>query len=315
MTRPTNTDVAGARYLALRRLGQQTGRTTAELLQLYALEGFLARLAASGSRDRFVLKDGMLLAAFDARRPTRDVDLLALRVSAEAETVRVLIHDVARVVVDDGLVFDLDATRVEAIRDEDAYPGVRVTLHTTLATARLVFHVDVNVGDPMWPPAEEVRVPRLLSSEPLVVCGYPIAMVLAEKLVTVLQRGTANTRWRDFADIYLLAHGHVVDGAVLGRAVAEVATYRAVVGRDFGSAVSGFDVLGQAGWHAWRRRQRLEERLPDAFSDALAVVLRLGGGAVSGEAEGLRWNPEHLEWRVERQAEDALDATTRRTPG
>ena len=310
MTRPTKSDVAGARYLALRRLGQQTGRTTAELLQLYALEGFLARLATSGLRDRFVLKGGMLLAAFDARRPTRDVDLLALRVSADAEAVRVLIHDVARVALDDGLVFDLEETRVEAIRDDDVYPGVRVTLHAMLATARLVFHVDINVGDPVWPPPEDVRVPRLLSSEPLVVRGYPIAMVLAEKLVTVLQRGTANTRWRDFADLYLLAHGHVVEGAVLGRAAAEVATYRAVVGRDFGSAVSGFDVLGQAGWHAWRRRQRLEDRLPEAFSDALAVVVRLGSGAVSEEAAGLRWNPEHLEWRVARQSEDALDAAS-----
>ena len=188
--------------------------------------------------------------------------------------------------------------------------GVRVTLHAILATARLVFHVDINVGDPVWPPPEDVRVPRLLSSEPLVVRGYPIAMVLAEKLVTVLQRGTANTRWRDFADLYLLAHGHVVEGAVLGRAAAEVATYRAVFGRDFRSAVSGFDVLGQAGWHAWRRRQRLEDRLPEAFSDALAVVVRLGSGAVSEDAAGLRWTPEHLEWRVARQSEVALDAAS-----
>ena len=95
---------------------------------------------------------------------------------------------------------------------------------------------------------------------------------------------------------------------MLGRAAGEVATYRAVVGRDFRSAVSGFDVLGQAGWHAWRRRQRLEDRLPESFSDALAVVVRLGSGAVSEDAADLRWNPEHLEWRVARQSEDALDA-------
>lgn len=312
MTRLTKGDVAGARYLALRSLGQQTGRSTAELLQLYALEGFLARLGTSDLRDRFVLKGGMLLAAFDARRPTRDVDLLALRVSADAEALRVLIHDVANVALDDGLVFDLESTRVEAIRDDDIYPGIRVTLHAMLATARLVFHVDVNVGDPVWPPPEDVRVPRLLSSEPLVVRGYPIVMVLAEKLVTVLQRGTANTRWRDFADLFLLAHGHVLEGAMLGRAVAEVATYRAVVGRDFDRAVSGFDVLGQAGWRAWRRRQRLDERLPGAFSDVLTLVVRLGSGAVSGDAAGLRWSPEHLDWSVELRSAGDRDAAIRK---
>lgn len=274
------------------------------------MEGFLARLAASDSRDRFVLKGGMLLAAFDARRPTRDVDLLALRVLAEADAVRALICGVARVALPDGLVFDLEATRTEAIRDEDVYPGVRVTLHTSLATARLVFHVDVSVGDPVWPSPEDVRVPRLLSADALVVRGYPIAMVLAEKLVTVLQRGAANTRWRDFADLYLLAHGHVVEGATLGRAVAEVAAHRAVFGRDLASAVSGFGALGQAGWQAWRRRERLDERLPAAFSDALAVVVRLGSGAVSPEAEGLRWNPEHLEWRAECQDGAVLDVTS-----
>lgn len=85
---------------------------------MYALEGFLARLASSAHRDRMVLKGGALLAAFDARRPTRDVDLLALRLPNEAQVVRDLVVAIAAEPADDWLDFDLAATRADTIRDE-----------------------------------------------------------------------------------------------------------------------------------------------------------------------------------------------------
>ena len=61
----------------------------------------------------------------------------------------------------DGLRFDTSDTHAVAIRDEDEYHGVRVTLGAQLATARMRFHVDVNVGDPIWPNPETVQFPRL----------------------------------------------------------------------------------------------------------------------------------------------------------
>ncbi|HEY0691651.1 MAG TPA: nucleotidyl transferase AbiEii/AbiGii toxin family protein [Kribbella sp.] len=75
MNRISRGTPAGDAYLDLKNQAQRTGRTTQELLQLYVLEGFLARLAASPVRDNFVLKGGVLLAAFDTRRATKDVDL------------------------------------------------------------------------------------------------------------------------------------------------------------------------------------------------------------------------------------------------
>jgi Nucleotidyl transferase AbiEii toxin, Type IV TA system len=66
---------SGDAYLDLQNQARRTRRQTQELLQLYVLEGFLARLAASAMRERLVLKGGILLAAFGSRRPTRDVDL------------------------------------------------------------------------------------------------------------------------------------------------------------------------------------------------------------------------------------------------
>lgn len=71
------TSVAGARYLDLQRKARQTGRPSDELIQLYALECFLDRLTRSEYAQKLVLKGGVLLAALDARRPTRDIDLAA----------------------------------------------------------------------------------------------------------------------------------------------------------------------------------------------------------------------------------------------
>lgn len=77
--KPTHADLAGSRYLAVQRLARAQKRATSELLQLYVLEGFLRRLTRSRHHERLVLKGGLLLAAFDVRRATRDVDLLALQ--------------------------------------------------------------------------------------------------------------------------------------------------------------------------------------------------------------------------------------------
>lgn len=72
------TQRGGEQYLALQALARATGQVFDQVAMLYGLEGFLRRLAASEDREAFVLKGGVLLAAYDARRPTRDADLLAL---------------------------------------------------------------------------------------------------------------------------------------------------------------------------------------------------------------------------------------------
>lgn len=294
MKRPTHETVAGARYLALRAAAKKTGRSTAELLQLYALEGFLSRLASSSHRQRLVLKGGVLLAAMDARRPTRDIDVLALRTSNEVEAVRALVHDVALAPLDDGLVFE--PGEAESIREGDAYAGVRVGVRGTLASAQLAFHVDVNVGDPVWPAPVPVQLPRLLDDEPIDLLGYPLSMVLAEKIVTALQRGTANTWWRDFADVYLLAQRHTLDGSELQRAVGEVAAFRQVPLTPIHQVLLGFAELGQSRWAVWRRNQGLDARLPERLADVLTLVTRVADPVVLQEAGKRCWRPGTLVW-------------------
>ena len=92
MSRVTRGTPSGDAYLDLQNEARRTGRPTQELLQLYVLEGFLARLAVSDLRDSFVLKGGVLLAAFDSRRATKDVDLAGLDVANDTKAVLDLVR-------------------------------------------------------------------------------------------------------------------------------------------------------------------------------------------------------------------------------
>jgi len=210
----------------------------------------------------------VLLAAYDARRPTRDIDLAAIDVVDDLDHIRRLVNEIVAVDLDDGLEFDLTATTAEAIRDDENYGGPRVTIHGALSTGVIQFHVDVNVGDPLWPPPGEVDLPRVLGGPPIRVRGYRIELILAEKVVTALRRGTANTRWRDFVDIVSLSRRDV-DGTALVESIKRVAAYRQVALRPLREILVGYPQVAQARWEAWRRKQRLVDTTPDQFADLL----------------------------------------------
>ena len=150
-----------------------------------------------------------------------------------------LVNEIIAVSRDDGLDFDLRATTTETIRDDEQYGGVRVTIHGMLSTAIIQFNVDINVGDRLWPPPDDVALPRLLGGPPIRIRGYRIELVLAEKIVTALQRGTANTRWRDFVDIASLARRDLDDNALI-ESIRRVAAYRQVPIRPLSGALAGY---------------------------------------------------------------------------
>ncbi|MEX2502427.1 MAG: nucleotidyl transferase AbiEii/AbiGii toxin family protein [Trueperaceae bacterium] len=294
MTRP---DLATDIYRALQRHGRTHGRPTDELLHLYALEGFLARLAIHEHRDRLILKGGMLLAAFDARRPTRDVDLQARELDNDAEQLRDLVASIASIAMPDGLEFDINTIGAEIIRDTDAYAGVRISLDAALATGRMQLKVDISVGDPVWPEPMEVAVDRLLDGAPIRLRGYPLHMVYAEKLVTAIQRGTASTRWRDFADVYLLSRQHDQPAHPLRAAIDAVAEYRQVTLTPLRDVLAGYPEVAQAKWAAWRRRQRLDDRLPANFADVLAHVGAFADPIIDNGSPVGNWRADTGEWR------------------
>jgi hypothetical protein len=151
---------------SLRAKARREGRPTDELLVLYVLERFLYRVSISAYRDRLVLKGGMLLAAFDERRPTADVDLLAQAIANDVDSISSVVREVLGIDVDDGVAFEPAGLRAQVVRDADPYTGVRITVPARIDRARHPLRIDINVGDPVTPEPVEVRYPSL-RDEPL----------------------------------------------------------------------------------------------------------------------------------------------------
>jgi hypothetical protein len=287
--------------LSLQREAKTAGRTTAEYLRLYALEGFLLRLAHSPHRNSFVLKGGVLLAAYGLRRPTTDIDGAALQTSNEVEDIRQFVIAVASAAIpaelDDGLTFDLDHVIAEAIHDEDKYGGVRIRLVARLASAREPFRVDVNIGDPIWPEPTEISLPRLLGQEPIQLRGYPMEMVLAEKIVTALQRGSASTRWRDFGDIFVITGRLTFRAGEVRQTLEAVADYRHVELANIDDALDGYAEIGQPRWASWRRKLQLTETLPERFDHTLESLKDFANPIITGSiTDPATWDPVRRGW-------------------
>ena len=295
MKRATKDTLAGQRYLDLQREAKRLGRPTDELIQLYALECFLDRLVHSEFAENFILKGGVLLAALDARRPTRDIDFAALAFKNAAEAVLSAVRIIAAISLEDGIQFDSDGASAEAIREEDSYSGIRVTLRGTLSRAVIRFHVDVNVGDPIWPAPQQVSLPRLIDGV-IVARGYPLEMVLAEKIVTALERGTANTRWRDFVDIYVLTKRYSIDSSTLNSSIQRVARFRDVVLTPLRPALVGYAKIAQPRWLAWLRKQTLDDLIPTDFSVVLVRVVSFADGLIVQGPDQAKWDPVQARW-------------------
>lgn len=294
---PQHGTPAGDATIALRKLARRTGGDVQELMTLYALEGLLARIAISEYRDDFVLKGGVLLAAFAARRPTKDIDLQATRLTDDPDDVAERVRAIARLELADGLVFDPASVTATTIRDEDEYAGVRVKLIAALGAARLSVEMDVNFDDPIWPAPQLIELPRVtdLGLPPVTLLGYPLTMVLAEKIVTAVDRGVANTRWRDFADVYTLARLHSVDADDLHTSIETVAEYRKVTFAPLLPTLAPMNERAQQKYRAWRTRAHREGELPTTFADVLAAVAGFADPVLSSTARG-QWNPRLHAW-------------------
>jgi predicted nucleotidyltransferase component of viral defense system len=291
----SNDTLAGRRYLDLQREAKRTGRPTDELIQLYALECFLDRLVRSKFAETFILKGGVLLAALEARRPTRDIDFAARAIENTTEKVLSAVQTIAAISLEDGMEFDSIGATAETIREEDSYSGIRVTLGGTLSRAVVRFHVDVNIGDPIWPGPQQISVPRLIDGV-IVVRGYPLEMVLAEKIVTALERGTANTRWRDFVDIYALTRRFAVNAQMLKSSMQRVAKFRNAELAPLGTALNGYAAIAQTRWRAWLRKQRLDSTIPTDFSIVIEQVVSFADPLIVGDAAQSGWNPVQGKW-------------------
>jgi predicted nucleotidyltransferase component of viral defense system len=218
-------DIGASVRARLLNLSRERAQPFELLLTRYALERLLYRLSVSKHRDRFVLKGALLITTWfdNAHRPTRDLDLLGFGESSAESTVTAF-RDICSIEQDDGVRFDVGALRVTVIREELKYGGLRLGTTATIAGARLRVIVDIGFGDAAEPGLEEIDLPVLLDFPPPHLRAYSRETVIAEKFHAMVTLGRANSRMKDYHDIWLMSRSYVFDESRLARAIA--ATFR-----------------------------------------------------------------------------------------
>ena len=301
MRRPTRATAAGQAYLDLQNRARAEGRATQELLTLYVVERWLARLSMSPYADQFIIKGGMLLAAYDARRPTADLDALAHAVSNDQAAVVERVIEIAHQTLadDDGVEYRADTVSSRIIRDEALYSGVRIAMDCAIATAVVKFRLDVNFGDPVTPAPRHLSLPSLRPGMPPVrVLGYPIETVLAEKITTAIGLGPANTRVRDYADIYTLTRNWPVYHGTAHKALLATAAFRGTTLAALSSAVDNLADLRQQTYAAYRASLGIAgEDLPANFSEVVEAVIAFADALASEASAGTTWSPQQRQWK------------------
>ncbi len=268
------------------------------VLTRFALERLLYRLSVSPHADRFVLKGAMLVAVWlpDAFRATRDLDLLG-RGDASPEGAAAVFKDLCRVAVaPDGVEFDSATVRAELIREDQRYLGTRVKLEARIAGAVIGLQVDVGYGDAVVPPPATIEYPSLLQFATPHVRAYSRYTVVAEKLQAAVEFGLANSRLKDFFDLFTLASQFDFDGPQLASAIGATFGRRGVaIPAEPPAAFSAQffaapDKLAQ--WKGFLKRTRVRVEMPPLAGviDAVAkFALDPLEAARTGSAFGRTW--------------------------
>jgi predicted nucleotidyltransferase component of viral defense system len=191
------------------------------LLTHYVLERLLYRLSQTEHRDRFILKGAMLLTKWfeDPLRPTQDLDFLGIGSDDQNEMVRIF-KEVCAVSFDDGVVFDVDSVQIERIREEAEYGGLRITADATVDRAKIRVVIDIAFGDSVEPGLQEMDLPVLLNFPAPHLRAYAPETVIAEKFQAMVTLGRANSRMKDFYDIWALSRTFQFADGKLPRAIA-----------------------------------------------------------------------------------------------
>jgi len=259
---------------------KRRGESFDYVASLYARERFLARLTVSPHRDRLILKGAAAIALWsDAHRPTRDLDFLGSGNFDPERAAAVIGEIISAPVIDDGLRFDAGSIAVERIREPNEYRGVRVHLEAALDTARIRLRIDIGLGDVVTPPARAATFPSILEELPSPkVKVYPSETIISEKLHAMVKLGIANTRMKDFFDVYTLARTRHFDEELLAKAIARTFERRrtAMPEEPFALTPEFYsDQAKQAQWRAFIAKSGVDA--PAAFTevgDALRKFFR-----------------------------------------
>jgi len=215
------TNIAASVGQRLRNLARDRKEDFSLILTKFALERVLFRITQSKYCDVFVLKGALLFELWTQQRyrATRDADFLARGDSSPERFVTIFREICDTKVEDDGLRFDPQSVTARQITEDAQYQGIRVTFLAYLENARISIQIDIGFGDVITPAASEAVLPTLLDLPAPKLLAYPKESVIAEKFEAMVSLGIANSRMKDFYDLWSLCRDFPFDGHLLSEAV------------------------------------------------------------------------------------------------
>ena len=259
------------RFRLLNIRNSEPGTEYMQILLRYIQERMLYRLSMSQYRDNFCLKGSALLFAYEKfkARPTKDIDFLGDKISRDKETIRKAFREICSIqCLDDGLTFDNGEKdiKVEDISLDKEYNGVTVTVAAHLDTIVQPFSMDIGFGDIVVPEPQELDYPLLLDDMPEVnINAYSLETVVAEKFQTMIDRALANSRMKDFYDVYSILSSGKVDESILSDAIVSVFNNRGTGYDDNHPLFNGEfknDPIKQTQWKAFLKKMKYKGDLP-----------------------------------------------------
>ena len=210
----------------IRNLSKEVGIEAHVLIRKYMMERFLERVSSSKYNGSFILKGGMLVAAFVGveARATMDIDTTIKGIPVTIVDMERTITEISNIDLGDNVKFRIK--KVSEIMDEAEYSGIRFSMDAVLDGAVIPLKIDISTGDEITPREIAYSYKLMFEDRTIPIMTYPIETVLAEKLETVISRSITNTRMRDFYDIHILLKSQNINADILALALERTAKKR-----------------------------------------------------------------------------------------
>lgn len=288
----------------LKNQATASGRAFQELLLSYGLERTVYRLSMSEYKERFTLKDGIFLyALFDGEfaRVTRDIDFLAKDMSNNVEDMKKVFEAIFSIECDDALRFDLGTLDVKDITEFKEYHGVSVSIIAYLDRTKVPVSIDIGFGDIIYPDRVKMDFPVLLDMEVPEIFAYSISSVISEKFEAIVSLGDANSRYKDFYDIFILADRYDFDGIELKEAIRETFEHRGTGFDDIFAFTDDFLVseIHQSRWKAFLKKKKalVNVELEKVVSLIKTMLLPIVDSIASGTEYTSKWDHTLRSWK------------------
>lgn len=186
----------------VRNISQGDNKVAQAMIRIFFMERFLERVSLSKYKDKFVLKGGMLVSSLIGinLRSTMDIDTTVKALPLTKENLERIIMEICEIPLEDNISFRI--VDMETIMDEFDYPGIRIHMEALLEKLKQPIKIDVSTDDAITPGAIEYKYSLMFEKREICLNTYNIETLLAEKSQTIINRGLANTRMRDFYDLY-----------------------------------------------------------------------------------------------------------------